>query len=95
MWGGSQLRIRLFGGYFVEPKHLPVEVELAASGADGDRRIVRLGVRDRLGVAIRDEALEERLAKAAEAIRAVTAMQLAAFGAVEVESSRDRSDLIR
>jgi hypothetical protein len=87
MWGGSQLRTRLFGGYFVDRTRLPVEVQLSVSSVDSRKWTVQLGVRDRLGVAIRDEALEDRLALAAEGIREATAAQLAPLGAVEVVSA--------
>lgn len=60
---GSQLWTRLFGGYFVNPRRLPIEVELrTANGLNNDKWTVRLGVRDRFGIAIRDEALEDRFA---------------------------------
>jgi hypothetical protein len=59
--GGSQLWTRLFGGYFVNPKRLPIEVELrTANGADNGKWAVQLAVRDKLGMAVRDEALEDR-----------------------------------
>ena len=52
--GGSQLRTRLLGGYFVDPRQLPVVVELEAARGQGDGGgRVELEVRDRLGVAVR------------------------------------------
>lgn len=86
--GGSQLWTRLFGGYFVDSRHLPIEVELrTANGANGGKWTVQLGVRDRLGVAVRDEALEHRLAQAAGTIREIIGAQLEAIGGVEVDSA--------
>jgi hypothetical protein len=84
--GGSQLWTRLFGGYFVDPKRLPIEVELrAANGAASGNWTVQLGVRDRLGIAIRDEALGDRFALAAGNIRKTVGARLEAMGAVEVD----------
>lgn len=75
--GGSQLRTRLLGGHFVDPKQLPVEVELeAAQGQDDGKGRVELEVRDRFGIAVRDEALEERFIVAAEQIRDVVQERL-------------------
>ena len=89
--GGSQLWTRLFGGYFVNPRHLPIEVELkTANGTGSGKWTVQLGVRDRLGVAVRDEALEDRLAQAAGTIREITGAQLQAIGGVEVDSAPSR-----
>ncbi len=57
--GGSQVRTRLLGGYFVVPAHLPITVILTrSSSAEG---AFAVEVRDRLGrVALRDRAFESR-----------------------------------
>jgi hypothetical protein len=69
--GGSQVRTRFHGGYFVDPRHLPVRAELVTD-SDGDGRgKLRLHVRDTLGIARRDIALGDRYEIAAEAIREV------------------------
>jgi hypothetical protein len=69
--GGSQLRSRLFGGYFVDPRRLPVRITIEATpNADGSSTLA-VQVRDRFGIAIRDRALEERYAQAAEIVRAI------------------------
>jgi len=65
--GGSQLRTRLLGGYFVDPKHLPARAELTYDDRDESR--LDLQVRDTIGVAVRDRALEVRYEKAAAGIR--------------------------
>lgn len=64
--GGSQIQTRLLGGYFVDPKKLPIRVDLGISpkGENGQRAL-ELTVQDTLGVAIRDKGLEERYARAA------------------------------
>lgn len=86
--GGSQFWTRLFGGYFVDPKRLPIEVELkAANRVSNGKWTVQLGVRDRLGVAVRDEALNDRFAQAAGNIREVIGAQLEAVGGVEIDST--------
>jgi hypothetical protein len=86
--GGSQFWTRLFGGYFVDPRRLPIEVELTtANQADNGRWTVQLGVHDRLGMAVRDEALGDRFAQAAGNIRKAVGAQLEAMGAVEVDST--------
>lgn len=86
--GGSQLWTRLFGGYFVDSRRLPIEVELrTANGASSGKWTVQLGIRDRLGVAIRDEALEDRLAQAAGTIREIIGAQMEAIGGVEIDSA--------
>lgn len=85
--GGSQLWTRLFGGYFVNPRRLPIEVELrTANGAESGKWTVQLGIRDKLGIAVRDEALEDRFALAAGNIRETIAGQLEALGGVEIDS---------
>jgi hypothetical protein len=90
--GGSQLWTRLFGGYFVDPKRLPIEIELkAANGATSGHWTVQLGIQDRLGVGVRDEALEDRFAQAAGSIREVVGGQLRAVGGVEVDLTRPAS----
>lgn len=83
--GGSQLWLRLIGGYFIHPKRLPIEVELSATPAHGDAKTaVQLGIRDTFGISIRDEALEDRFTQAAESIRGAVGGQLAASGGREV-----------
>lgn len=83
--GGSQLWLRLIGGYFIHPKRLPIEVELSATPAHGDEKTaVQLGIRDTFGISIRDEALEDRFTQAAESIRGTVGGQLAASGGREV-----------
>jgi hypothetical protein len=68
--GGSQLRSRLFGGYFVDPRRLPVQITIEATpNVDGSSTLA-VEVRDRFGIGIRDRALEERYAQAAEIVRA-------------------------
>jgi hypothetical protein len=68
--GGSQLRTRLFGGYFVDARQLPVEARLSSSEPEHDGRArVDLLVQDALKVAVRDQALQRQYDKAAEAIR--------------------------
>jgi hypothetical protein len=85
--GGSQLWTRLFGGYFVNLRRLPIEVELrTANGAESGKWTVQLGIRDKLGIAVRDEALEDRFALAAGNIRETIAGQLEALGGVEIDS---------
>lgn len=66
--GGSQLRTRLLGGYFVSPRNLPVRAELIllANGARAGE--VKLRVHDSLGIGVRDRALEKRYAHAATEI---------------------------
>jgi hypothetical protein len=75
--GGSQLWTRLFGGYFVDPKRLPIQVELKAIDAvHGGKYTIELKVQDRFGIAIRDKALGERFALAAASIRNSVEVQL-------------------
>jgi hypothetical protein len=57
---GSQFRTRLRGGYFVAPQKLPVEVELTVARGDTGSWVLNMVLRDRLGVAIRDDALKQR-----------------------------------
>jgi hypothetical protein len=64
--GGSQLWTRLFGGYFVDLRRLPVEVDLADVDDSGE---LQLTVRDRMGPAVRDARLRERYAERASEIR--------------------------
>lgn len=85
--GGSQFWTRLLGGYFVNPKRLPIRVSLKTPDAVIDQKfIVELGVRDRFGVGVRDEALEERFALAAAAIRTAVETRLDAIGGYEADS---------
>lgn len=69
--GGSQLWTRLRGGYFVDPKRLPVVVELTVTSEESENGQHRLDlcVSDTLGVAVRDQGLEERYKQAADSIR--------------------------
>jgi hypothetical protein len=84
--GGSQLRTRLLGGYFVDPKRLPITVFLR-SGSTGSREFtVELGISDKLGVAIRDEALRNRYAQAATDIRTVIEGKLDAMGGRKIST---------
>lgn len=69
---GSQWKSRFWGGCFVDPKQLPLRVEivLAPGERDADRRSIELNVNDRFGpIAVRDVPLEDRLVIAAEEIR--------------------------
>lgn len=78
---GSQLWTRLFGGYFVDSRRLPLEIHLKAVSGDPDGPwTVQLEIRDRLGVAVRDKALIDRFAQAAGSIREVVDIQLASIG---------------
>lgn len=89
--GGSQLWTRLFGGYFVDPSRLPIQVELREVAAVGNgSRALELGVRDKLGVAVRDEALEDRYTQAAANIRSAVEVRLEALGGFEADSDLDR-----
>jgi len=64
--GGSNLRTRLLGGYFVDPARLPVKVELRTQGG----AVQAIEVRDALGpVGLRDRALETRYALRVAEIR--------------------------
>lgn len=74
--GGSQLRARLFGGYFVDPKRLPVRIILETTPDEEGGSVLSVEVRDRFGIAIRDGALEERYAQAAETVRAIAEPRL-------------------
>lgn len=74
--GGSQLRSRLFGGYFVDPKRVPVRIILEATSDEDGSSILSVEVRDRFGIAIRDSALEERYAQAPETVRAIAEPRL-------------------
>jgi|SRR6188768_3549319 len=68
--GGSQIQTRLFGGYFVNPKRLPVQVDLEIISSDGNgQRKLGLKIHDTLGVAVRDKGFEDRYARAACDIR--------------------------
>jgi hypothetical protein len=58
--GGSQLWTRLLGGYFVDPSRLPITVKLEESEEPGVP--LSVDVQDRLGIAVRDEALRRRYA---------------------------------
>jgi hypothetical protein len=68
--GGSQLRTRLFGGYFVAPRYLPIKAQLKVRTDEAMGSKLELVVRDTLGIAVRDGALEERYEQAADSIRA-------------------------
>lgn len=84
--GGSQFWTRLLGGYFVKPRRLPIKVSLKVPDAMVDGKfIVELGIRDRFGVGVRDEALEERFELAATAIRSAVQARLEAMGSYEID----------
>lgn len=68
--GGSQVRTRLFGGYFVAPRKLPIQATLRTTNAESTQVRLELEIQDTLKIAIRDEALEKRYVKAAADIRA-------------------------
>lgn len=82
---GSQLWMRLLGGYFIRPKRLPIEVELrTATSTPGC--LVELEVQDKCGIAVRDDALRERFALAVADIRQAVETNLEAmddFGITE------------
>lgn len=84
--GGSQLWTRLLGGYFVNPRRLPIRVALETEDAGHEEFIVELGVRDRLGVGIRDGALKDRYMRAMTGIRHVIGDQLSPLGGREIDS---------
>lgn len=66
---GSQIRTRFLGGYFVNPRFLPVRVEIKA---DRDSHQggweLRLCAEDTLGIALRDAAARKRYTMAAAEI---------------------------
>jgi hypothetical protein len=66
--GGSQLWTRMFGGYFVDPRRLPVEVDLRGV-ANSNGAALTVTVRDRMGPALRDARMRERYAERAANIR--------------------------
>lgn len=66
--GGSQLRTRLLGGYFVTPSSLPIRAEVTLPTHDGPALEVKVRVQDRLGIGIRDRALKRRYEAAAEEV---------------------------
>jgi hypothetical protein len=83
---GSQLWTRLFGGYFVDSRRLPIEIHLKTLNGDpGGGWTVQLEIRDRLGVAVRDKALVDRFAQAAGSIREVVDGQLERIGGTGVD----------
>lgn len=85
--GGSQLWLRLIGGYFINPRRLPVQVELASIRTPGSEKAkVQLKVQDTFGIAVRDEALEDRFMQAAANIRGVVGKRLEGMGGREVGS---------
>jgi len=66
--GGSQVRTRLLGGYFVNPIHLPITVTVTETDASDDALIIE--IRDRLGpIAVRDRAFESRFELRAQEIQ--------------------------
>lgn len=84
--GGSHLWMRLIGGYFIDPKRLPVRAELTRSDVSGvDGCAVELAVRDRFGTAVRDEALEERFLLAAANISSAVERRLEATSGAVIE----------
>lgn len=82
---GNQLWLRLFGGYFIRPMRLPVEVELRTvrhkSGCT-----IELEVRDRFGFAFRDDALSERFELAVADIWRAVETHLETLSGFRVES---------
>lgn len=65
--GGSQLRLRLLGGYFIDPIHLPI---IATVETTESEEKVEVRVYDGIGsIAVRDKKLESRYALRAEQIR--------------------------
>lgn len=66
---GSQIRTRLLGGYFVNPRFLPLRVEIKTD-QDSERGgwMLQLCIQDTLGIAIRDAAARKRYAMAAAEI---------------------------
>lgn len=65
--GGSQLRLRLLGGYFIDPVHLPIVATVKITEPEQD---VEVSVQDRLGsIGVRDKNLESRYALRVEQIR--------------------------
>ena len=83
--GGSQFWLRLIGGYFINPAKLPVQAELRSTKESGvDQATVQLSIRDAFGIAVRDEALEDRFALAAGRIRETVEAELSALGGVEI-----------
>jgi hypothetical protein len=57
--GGSLLRTRLFGGYFVNPSQLPIAVTVGEPNQPDGPAFIE--VRDRMGrIAVRDRALKSR-----------------------------------
>jgi hypothetical protein len=64
--GGSQLRTRLLGGWFIAPEHLPKRVQVSAAPGSSS---LDVRVEDALGsVAVRDRRFKARYEKAAESI---------------------------
>lgn len=79
--GGSQFRSRLLGGYFVNPRYLPIRGELktrrllSRSGCE-----LELYIRDAVGIGLRDAALEKRYALAAAEIEGVVKARVGEIG---------------
>jgi hypothetical protein len=70
--GGSQLRTRLLGGWFISPAHLPKRVQLLATSEPGGTRRVHVRVDDTLGaIAVRDRWFGRRYEQAADSVFAV------------------------
>lgn len=78
--GGSQLRMRLLGGYFIDPKQLPILAELQGSSVSAQELTLLLNVRDRFGVALRDDGLGEQFGQAAKHIKEVVESHLSTMG---------------
>lgn len=68
---GSQLRTRLLGGYFVNPRFLPLQVEVETKHDSGECWKLNVCAQDTLGVALRDSALRKRYALSASEIEGV------------------------
>jgi hypothetical protein len=59
--GGSQLRTRLMGGYFVGEQHLPIHAHLQSQPTPETRRYtLELRMNDAAGIALRDQRLRSR-----------------------------------
>lgn len=85
--GGSQIRTRLLGGYFVDPKWLPVVVELKAeTDSSGGGSRIELAVRDDFGVAVRDEALGDRFERAAGNLGKAVELYVEQVGGVRISA---------
>lgn len=85
--GGSQIRTRLLGGYFVDPKWLPSVVELkTAKGSVGAGCRVELDIRDDFGIAVRDDALRGKFEQVAGNLGKAVEAHLESMNGVRVDS---------